>query len=262
MSTATIDREVASETLMDLAQQLLGGNRARSMKVIYAKRPSHDVNTGRPLQNAGYVTWIDNDTATGAVFLKIAQGWKPMQQYGTITAYPDEGISPWKQILEHPKGPAEFPVEQLLEQGWFDPAKVERDTGVANVRFPQLRGQKITLIPCPDCTERTFQKPLHLAIHCRNTHNYDRADIQALGRELGIDFTKELYKGRPRETVYDYTDVDEPEPDPVLPPDAEVERIVVRPRAERAKRVTTQAQKDGLARARAAQQAKKAAATV
>ncbi len=219
-----------SEVLMDIARSLVGNNQARaSMKVIYARRPQKDANTGKPLQMAGWVTWIDDDTQTGALWLKVAQGWTILKQYGNLgqrDGSPDP-LGPWQKILEHRSGPAEFPVDQLMEFGWYDAERVP----VPGVRFPQLRGMKIPTYPCPECSDRNFLKPIHLARHCRNAHSYDRKDIQDLAEQLGIDLVKEMYQNKERVQVYDYSDEPEaaPEPPP-LPPEFAVERVAVQPR--------------------------------
>lgn len=222
--------DVPTETLADLARSMLAGSQKAAMRVLYARRPTVDANTGKPLESAGWITWIDNDTQTGALWRKIALGWKVLNKYGEIHAYAEKGVSPWTAILQHPDGPREFPVEQLMDFGWFDPQRVERDTGVAGVRFPQLRGQTITQIPCPECSQRVFRKPIHLARHVRNTHAYDRADIEALGKQLGVDFAAELYANRPREVVYDYEDDEAAPAAPAYEPGVAVETITVAPR--------------------------------
>ncbi len=93
---------------------------------------------------------------------------------------------------------------------------------------------KIPLYPCPECSSREFNKPIHLARHCRNAHSYDRKDIQDLAEQLGVDLVKEMYAGREKLRVYDYTEQadDEAEPELVVPPEYEVETVAVRGRGE------------------------------
>jgi hypothetical protein len=148
--------DAPSEELMDLARDLVSGRQRASMKVIYARRPYKDINTGKPIPSAGWITWIDDDTRTGALWNKVALGWQPLKQFGTLGSAqgnPDER-GPWQRILEHRDGPALFPVDQLIEFGWFDPERVP----VPGVRFPQLKGMKISMFPCPECSDRMFVK--------------------------------------------------------------------------------------------------------
>ncbi len=219
------------EQLMDIARQMVSGTQKSSMRVIYARRPYKD-QLGKPISMAGWVTWIDDDTRTGALWQKVAIGWTILKQFGTLgtdRGEPD-ALGPWQKILEHREGPACFPVDQLMEFGWYDPARVP----VQNVKFPQLKGMKIPLYPCPECSSREFNKPIHLARHCRNAHSYDRKDIQDLAEQLGVDLVKEMYAGREKLRVYDYTEQadDEAEPAIVVPPDYEVETVAVRARGE------------------------------
>lgn len=221
-----------NEELMDIARSLVGGQQKASMKVIYARRPLKDGNTGKPISMAGWITWIDDDTRTGALWNKVALGWQPLKQYGNLGTRQGDSdeLGPWQKILEHPNGPSEFPVDQLIEFGWYDPERVP----VAGVRFPQLRGEKIATYPCPECSDRMFTKPIHLARHCRNAHSYDRKDIQDLAEQLGIDLVREMYAGKERLHVYDYTDDETTEETMVVvPPEYEVEQVTVQPRSER-----------------------------
>jgi hypothetical protein len=216
-----------SDELMAIARSVTGGG-SKFMKVIYARRPLTDVNTGKAIQMAGWVTWIDDDVQTGELWRKMAMGWVPLRKYGFLGTKEGEADPEgnWAKILKTPGGPSEFPVDQLLEFGWFDPERVP----VHGVKFPQLRGMKIPLYPCPECSDRMFQKPIHLARHCRNAHSYDRKDIQDLAEQLDINLVKEMYGDRQKLQTYDYTD-DQPEPEPVVAPDFEVEPIAVTPRA-------------------------------
>lgn len=222
-----------TEEMMDIARALSGGTSTKtSMKVIYAKRPTKDGNTGRPISMPGWITWTDDDTRTGELWRKTALGWRFFKQFGYLgqrDGSPDP-LGPWQKILEHKDGPAQFPVDQLLEFGWYD----KRNVPVENVYFPQLKGMKIPRYRCPECEDRVFLKGIHLARHCRNAHSYDRKDIQDLATEMGIDLMHEMYKGKDMIEVYDYTE-DVPEPEPEVPPDYEVEDVVLKPRAERSR---------------------------
>lgn len=219
-----------TEEMMAIAQALSGGTSTKtSMKVIYAKRPMKDGNTGKPISMPGWVTWTDDDTRTGELWRKTALGWRFFKQLGYLgqrDGSPDP-LGPWQKILEHKDGPALFPVDQLIEFGWYDPSRVP----VEGVRFPQLKGLKIPLYPCPECNDRDFVKPIHLARHCRNAHSYDRKDIQDLADQLGIDLVREMYAGKEKMRTFDYTE-DEVEPEPEVPAEYEVEKVALRPRVD------------------------------
>ena len=162
--------------------------------------------------------------------MKMACGWRPLEKFGFIgqrDGAPDP-LGPWQKILEHRDGPKLFPVDQLMEFGWFDPDRVP----VQGVHFPQLKGMKIPLYPCPECNDRDFVKPIHLARHCRNAHSYDRKDIQDLAEQLGVDLVREMYAGKQKLRVYDYTEGAESEPEPEVPPEYEVEKVAIKPRGE------------------------------
>ncbi|HXI96670.1 MAG TPA: hypothetical protein VNG04_11120 [Candidatus Acidoferrum sp.] len=219
-----------NETLMSIARDMVGGRQRASMKVIYARRPYKDANSGKPIAMAGWITWIDDDTLTGALWQKVALGWQPLKQFGYLGSAqgaPDER-GPWQKILEHKDGPAQFPTDQLIEFGWYDPERVP----VQGVRFPQLRGMKIPLYPCPECSDRDFVKPIHLARHCRNAHSYDRKDIQDLATQLGIDLVREMYGAREKLRVYDYSEPDAEVDEPEIPSEYEIERAPILPRGD------------------------------
>lgn len=223
----TMIQDAPVENLSEFAARLIGSQKSKYMEVIYAKRPTTYPGTDTPFPDAGYVTLVDNDQQTGAIWRKIASGWHVLEKYGKVRFYPDEGGSRWDQILRAPGGPAEFPIAQIMEFGWYDPSRVP----VAGVKFPQLRGETIRVLPCPECPSRRFLKPIHLAQHCRGAHNYDRQDIKALGDQLGIDFVKEMFNGRKREYTFDYADEPEAVAEPVIPPDYEVETVAIAPRS-------------------------------
>lgn len=171
-------------------------SRRKSEVVIYYRRPMKG-------EHAGWITWGDSQPSKRADM--VLRGFEPLPQFGRIAtgvlAFDQYGV--WGPILTHPRGPAVFPAEQVITFRWYDPEQVgDPWRPIPNVKFPQLKGQKIVEFDCPECSDRVFAKALHLARHLRNTHDYDRSEIIKLGEELGIDFTKEFTVAGKREFTY------------------------------------------------------------
>lgn len=137
----------------------------------------------------------------------IRRGFEPLYQYGGI---PNDPVhwedSHWTTILQHPAGPAEFPVDQVLTLRWY----TEEDCPIPGVVFPQLKGHKVKEWPCVehDCVRKFYgfdddgKGPPALANHLRIIHRWGVQDIIALGSRLGIDFN-ELYRGMGEPTDID-----------------------------------------------------------
>ena len=100
----------------------------------------------------------------------------------------------WRRILEHPEGPSEFPVEQIVTFRWYRPELCP----VEGVYFPQLQGKKVREYRCPDCKRPAFIDVegevaggvTSLAQHLRIMHGWDRPSIMIYGEHVGIDFQK------------------------------------------------------------------------
>ncbi len=177
-------------------------------QVIYYRKPNKGL-------EAKWITW--GDSLSGSKYRDyVRRGFVPLEQYGTINnvqrdlrafgskstvASPEfDAANPmaaaryiWEQILTHPDGPAEFPVEQILTYRWYRPEFCP----VENVEFPQLVGLKIKEYRCP---ERCGRPPFvdvdgvggvtNLANHLRISHEWDRISIMGYGEKVGIDFNK------------------------------------------------------------------------
>ena len=186
-----------------LTEQVFAVNRKRTEVVIYYRHPERWPDQrnprGRKNDRAGWITWGDSQPEKRLSML--ARGFEPLNlrdRSGAPVRLWDadpafDRYGPWGPILVHPLGPQQFPVSQLLSMRWYDPDQCP----VPGTRFPQLaewvrNGGSITEYVCPECNDRTFAKPEHLARHLRNTHTYTREDIVALGKEMGVDFTREL----------------------------------------------------------------------
>lgn len=191
----------SGDALQEMASQLLNGGGKRGGQFIYWRRPAVHTD-GTPDAEPGWIFTASNDAFR--LMESFAVGWTPLLKYGRVKGVADGVASKWFQILSHPDGPAEFPIEQILTYRWYDRQRCLRDTGVANVRFPQLAGTPVTEYDCPECNNRQYAKPVHLARHLTNDHNYDRANIIALGEQLGISFEKEKVKDRGVERVFVY----------------------------------------------------------
>lgn len=201
-----VTQSYTSEDMISLAR-MVGGGQLRgkfSERAMYYRKP----NTG---SEAGWIVVAGtNPERQNQLMLR---GFIPLQQYGFTSPqdvpHEDAHYRYWYGILSKPGGPAEFPVDQLIAYRWYDP----RFCPVPGVRFPQLAGVEIEEFDCPDCEEKRYHKSNHLARHLFVTHGWDRADIIAWGKEVGIDFRKEMANGgRVRRTVS--YEAAEPEPEP------------------------------------------------
>jgi hypothetical protein len=112
-------------------------------------------------------------------------------------------------ILTHPDGPSEFPLEQIVANGWH------RRGGcpVPGVFFPQIPGNKFRDLACPErCGRKPFAElngsggATELRQHLRIMHKWDPATIQAYGERVGIDFEAISTEGQPLVVSYDGDD--------------------------------------------------------
>lgn len=221
---------VPPEALMEIAENMLG-NKRTDEAVIYYRKPL--MANGKPHSEAGWICWSDSQAGKQLDLWK--KGWQPLNKYGEIRVKKSENqpdgpfdrYGPWGPILCHPDGPGEFPVDQILTFRWYDPERCP----VPSARFPQLRewlaeGHEIDEYDCPECTLARYAKPVYLARHLRIAHNYERHEIIALGKEMNVDFSKELVRnGRVRRT---YNLEDLPEPVQLTEPEPQAEPIVVK----------------------------------
>lgn len=100
-------------------------------------------------------------------------------------------LEPWRLIFQR-GGAKEFPVDQIIAYRWhIHPPYRE-------VQFPQLAGNEITNYGCPECDKGIFSSVnpreaalmlrTHLTSAIDGQHKYTPADLNALGKEWGIDF--------------------------------------------------------------------------
>lgn len=166
-------------------------NRRRSERVIYYRKAN------------GWITWGDSQSSKQIDY--IARGWQPLTQFGQITGttynrqtgeHDPDPASVWGPILRHRDGPGQFPLQQILTYRWY------KKPPVRGVRFPQLEGVEVTEYQCPECDDREYHDVSHLARHLRNQHDYDRLEINQLGKDLGIDFNRQVEHGGRK--VYSY----------------------------------------------------------
>lgn len=255
--------EPPAESLADLVRAMTSTGRRKGEKVIYYRRPQFQPK-GNPDPAPGWIVWADSQVFKQIHYLE--RGWTPLPKYGQVQklfradapAGSPDSYGPWGPILSHPDGPGEFPVEQILTYRWYDPSQCP----VPGVRFPQLQawvaeGNEIVEYPCPECNGRSYLDAIFLARHCRNAHEYDRAEILALGEQLGIDFRR-IFRKSVRRIPYAAAEESvaaEPAPAPRVP----VKQIVTRS----AKRERTPEEKEAarlhMARVRAGRKANEAA---
>ncbi len=142
----------------------------------------------RPLtgEDAGWIV-IGPVSGNGtAVEDFISRGFEPLKKYGHID--PNEK-NKWKKILEHPDGPGEFPLSQIMDLRWWR----TQDCPLPGVHFPQLVGHKVKEIPCPDCKRPFFAVDGEggvgeLARHLRIMHGWDTKQLDTYGERVGINF--------------------------------------------------------------------------
>lgn len=173
----------------------LRGRGGKYDRAMYYRRPA-TMRNGTPLEQAG---WIVMGSRTNMEQMML-RGFQPLMDYGYIpSADPelrdDDGTpaplrSPWYPILAHPKGPSEFPADQVLIFRWYKPEECPNP----KAKFPQLSGHKVTEFPCPECSRTLYgiddmgHGIRGLARHLRNAHEWDRPSTLAYGQQVGIDF--------------------------------------------------------------------------
>lgn len=146
-------------------------------KEMYYRRPL----TG---EHAGWIVVAGSIGGT-QVQDRIERGFEPMYKYRTI---PHNEQNPWRTILEHEDGPAEFPLEQIMTLRWWKEPPIE------GVHFPQLSGHKVKEYRCPQCDRAPFAaldgeggiEPL--ARHLRIMHSWDTRQLSTYGEKMGINF--------------------------------------------------------------------------
>jgi hypothetical protein len=155
----------------------------------------------RPLHWENQPGWIVVDgTNADRVEGKMWLGFEPLHKYGRIEGV-EAGGNPWIKILEHPDGPAEFPVDQVMTLRWYK----EKDCPIPGTKFPQLQGHKVVEYKCPECNREPFPAfdgkggVEALAFHLRIIHSWDRASLVRYGERVGIDF--DAIYSRVQETI-------------------------------------------------------------
>ena len=219
--------------------QLYGGlqrDASRWEVVVYYKKPDTYPDPrypqGRANPQAGWIFWADSQDGRQIEFLRegnklvaltVPDPRNPRIQRPLAIRESDpdyQAYGNWGPILCHPQGPGLFPLSQLLALGWYDPNRVP----VPNVVFPALKGQKLTVWDCPECSDFTAITPQLIARHLSRTHNWTPLDLDRLGKEWGVTFERALTNKGRRE--FDYSDDAEDDLDtaPAVPPDYEIER--------------------------------------
>jgi hypothetical protein len=170
---------------------------------MYAKRPADAEN------DPGWVTVISRHQLEAMMI----RGFVPLWAYGNIKG-PEEGEvgwTRWKQILQHPNGPSEFPVSQVLQLRWYKP----EDCPVPGTKFPQLAGHKVKEYKCPECRRAFYAHDGHggvgdLGHHLKYIHAWDRPSLVKYGEAVGIDFDA-IYSNI--EKTYEFEPESGPEPE-------------------------------------------------
>ena len=150
----------------------------------YYRRPNEG-------EDAGWII-VGPVSANGTVVEDfIERGFEPLRKYGHIS---HTEKNPWRTILEHPDGPGEFPLDQIMALRWWRP----QDIPLPGVHFPQLAGHKVKEIPCPDCKRPFFAVDGEggvgeLAKHLRIMHGWDTKQLDTYGERVDINFDA-IYK--------------------------------------------------------------------
>ena len=216
----------------DIAQRM-GYDQTKEESVIYYRKPAVNPVTGEVPVDASWVTFSDSQDPKQLKLIRN-KGFEPLDRYGRI----EDSSCPWAVILSSPDGRREFPVDQIVTFRWYEPTGLRRAwpglprevVGLAQIvrLFPQLAGQNIEEFPCPECHNKTFLKPSGLAHHLRIHHEYDRVEIIAVGKEMGLDFSREFRVRRPQTITFEGSP-EEAEPEENAP-EVTIERRVVRGR--------------------------------
>lgn len=191
-------------------------------RVIYYKRPPGG-------QYGGWIVWQDAQESKQMDY--VSRGFQPIRLFDQRDRRRPllvlDSYDVWGPILRHPDGPALFPKGQVISNRWYN----ARECPVAGVRFPQLEGVTLTIYKCPECDgERIFHEAIQLARHLRSKHKYDRLELSALGRELGIDFSKVFQLTQ--EVKYEFKAEDGVSPEDLAPePRYEVQTVQPRGRS-------------------------------
>ena len=204
--------------MANITGSMLGPTSGRREKEIYYRRPMRG-------QQAGWIIW--GGSRSGTILQDfIRRGFQPLYDYGELRHDLD---TPWRQILEHPNGPAEFPVDQVITLRWYT------DPPIEGVKFPQLQGHKVKEYKCPECDRDSFIAVdglggiEHLARHLRLMHDWDRQSLTTYGKQVGIDFDA-IYTSA--EWSFDEVELGQDEIETVSEPELEVEKVEKAERAE------------------------------
>lgn len=151
-----------------------GGGKGKFDRAMFAKRPM----TG---EDPGWIVVISRSNLDDY----LMRGFEALWQYGFIK----EGEGLWERILKHPDGPAEFPVEQILQLRWWLP----EDCPVKGIKFPQLEGHRAKGLKCPECKRSFYTYDglggiEDLGRHLRITHSWPWPSLVKYGEKAGIDF--------------------------------------------------------------------------
>ena len=207
-------------------------------KVIYYRSPEFIFN-GEPYEQANWICWGDSQNLKLADMVR--RGFQPLEQFGKIASSED----PWRAILSHPRGPALFPLDQILAYRWYRLEALRHDwpsipAGMTPGRlFPQLREAQVTEFGCPNCRNRVFLEPRGLFQHMHVHHNYKPEDIFAWGKQMGVDFSDKLKERAVRTLTF------EAGPEPEVEPEPEVAVTTIGGDPERVKKVRGQSPQTG-----------------
>ena len=171
-------------------------------QIIYYRRP-------RSGEDAGWIVYGDSLSGT-KLRDYVKRGFEPLMKYGVINSagrdtrtfgdksHPADTTMTtaryiWEAILNHPDGPAEFPVDQIIAFRWHRPDNCP----VPDAYFPQLVGKRLREYQCPErCGRAPFVEVdgsggiAILRQHLRIMHRWDQANLQAYGERVGIDFNR------------------------------------------------------------------------
>lgn len=158
--------------------QTFSGQGSKFEKHMYYRRPKNG-------ENPDWIVFAGTNLDRQNDMMR--RGFQRMDKYGQMK---DGETNPWRQILEHPDGPGEFPAAQIMELRWYK----DDHCPVPGTRFPQLGGHSIREFQCPECSHLPFSaidglggiEPL--GRHLRIAHSWDRASLVKYGDRVGIDF--------------------------------------------------------------------------
>lgn len=190
-------RKTADDTGSDVLAERSVSRGTRRIKQPVIGAPPADLSSdmsyiGMGTQKGGFYMYyrkpdgwiILADADENQVKDNVARGLEPLPKYGLVFLHPPRKlglniVSGWHEsyrvLLDHPDGPGEFSLAQIVEMGWH------RKLPYPEISFPQLQGYTVQDHRCDFCG-RVFDERRYLDKHVMVMHRDNAAMLQQ--REL------------------------------------------------------------------------------